>query len=635
MQAMIGNSGRYIRFVFLSLCFVTIFSANAWAGFTKIDTELMGILSGSAAWGDYDNDGDLDMFVIGETEMGTSGYIGRNDGNDVFTPVDGGPWGFFHCYELKFGDYDNDGDLDSLVYGQNGPKSGTCDIWRNDGGRFTKINTGFTSVVLPSADWGDYDNDGDLDVLLTGGELWDVGMFTELWRNDGNDSFIKIDTGLPETSMGIVAWGDYDNDGDLDIFLSGFYVVGSGYAADVFRNDGNDTFTPINAGLMGREHGEAYWVDYDNDGDLDILMAEHINITSRGIDIYRNDGNDNFTNIPISISYGDMANVDWGDFDNDGDLDLLVCADNLINIWRNDGNDTFTKIDSGLTLSHPAATAAWGDYDNDGDLDIILTGRDSISATDIWRNDGGWDGFVPNTPPTAPTNLQHNENAGRHILFWDPSFDNQTPVAGLSYNIWIGTSPDKMDILSPMSDGTTGWRKVPAMGNTGPNPFFMFDGPMPSGTAYYWQVQAVDTAFAGSEWSELSWFGDSETLVVKKNGNGSGTVTSDLAGIDCGGECWSEFPINGTITLTAVADAHSEFIGWCGGDCHGTETCTVTMDQSRTVLATFIKKGPGWWGGWHHRPHYWQWLNWWRHHWTRPWNHHYVWWGGWRRHLPH
>ena len=625
MRRRISISGTCAWFVSLSLFCVTVFTANAWAGFTKIDTGLPGVYGSAGAWGDYDNDGDLDAIFVGEyfTSVGTLGdtYIARNDGNDVFTVLDEGLSGYFLGLGLVWGDYDNDGDLDILAHALTGPKSGACDIWRNDGGDFNKINTGFQKLVYPFADWGDYDNDGDLDVLYTGFD-WDWGNFTELWRNDGNDTFTKIISGLPDADFGAVAWGDYDNDGDLDILIANFFVPGSDRISDVFRNDGNDTFTRINAGLPNIVVKRITWGDYDNDGDLDLLTLDSV---------YRNNGDDSFTDINAGLAVGDGIGV-WGDFDNNGYLDVFKGSI----IYLNNGNGTFTSVNTGLPQVS-AGTAVSGDYDNDGDLDIILTGGDfhSTSVTEIWRNDGGWDGFAPNTPPTAPTNLQHNENTGRYILFWDPSFDYQTPVDGLSYNIWIGTSPDKMDILSPMADGTTGLRMIPAMGNTGPNPFFMFDGALPSDTAYYWKVQAVDTAFAGSEWSETSWFGAIETLTVIKNGNGSGTITSDLAGIDCGGDCVSEFPINGMITLTAVPDAHSRFIGWCGGDCHGTGPCEVTMDQSRTVLAMFIKRGPGWWGGWPHRYRPWSWFNWRRPYWKWPGYYHYVWWGGWRHQLPH
>ena len=612
---------NYIWFVFLSLFFVTIFTASAWAGFTKIDTKLLGDYARLISCADYDNDGDLDAVVILGDPSGwmeeNYGYIVRNDGNGAFTIIENGVfdnrwYGFEDVSGLDWGDYDNDGDLDLLLMMRTGVRNLNCVIYRNDGGKFTRNQRLYSDIYLVHGVWGDYDNDGDLDVLHTGAG-WDND--NPIFRNDGNDTFTSVLVGLPIT-QGKIACGDFDNDGDLDALLSHARVQPNTYRAMIYRNDGQGTFTPIDAGLPDLGMNAITWLDFDNDGDLDIFAGHYI---------FRNNGDGSFTESQ-PIPSGDGV---WGDFDNNGYPDSLRGS----NLYLNNGNGTFTSYNTGLTNVY-SSTAVAVDFDNDGDLDILLIVGETPSSVEIWRNNGGWDGFTPNTPPEAPTNLQHNENGGRHVLFWDPSFDNQTPVDGLNYNIRIGTSPDKMDILSPMADGTTGWRMVPAMGNTGPNPFFMFDGPMPSGTAYYWKVQAVDTAFAGSEWSALSWFGDSETLVVKKNGNGSGTVTSDLAGIDCGGTCGSEFPINGTITLTAIPNAHSEFIGWCGGGCHGTGTCTVTMDQSRTVLATFIRKGPGW-IGWKYRYRHWPWLNWWRHYWKRPVYYHYVWWGPWMWRLPH
>ena len=198
--------------------------------------------------------------------------------------------------------------------------------------------------------WGDYDNDGDLDILLTGiaDDPWNPGYqikVSKVYRNN-NHSFGDIYANLIGVDHSSVAWGDYDNDGDLDILLAGIALSGLPWPADptvkvsrVYRNnDGN--FSDIGAGLMGVSNGEVAWGDYDNDGDLDILLAGY----------------------------------------SDDDEDYVS------KVYRNDSG-MFTDLDIGLT--GVSDSAVWGDYDNDGDLDILLTGQAGYPNvfTKVYRND--------------------------------------------------------------------------------------------------------------------------------------------------------------------------------------------------------------------------------------------------------
>ncbi len=122
-----------------------------------------------------------------------------------------------------------------------------------------------------SVAWGDYDNDGDLDILIAG--LIDFGnpaMFTAIYRNDGG-SFTYTNPGLVNLGNGSAAWGDYDNDGDLDILLAGYSNSGTPISK-IYRNDGG-SFTDTDAGPVGVGYGSGAWGDYDNDGDLDVLLT--------------------------------------------------------------------------------------------------------------------------------------------------------------------------------------------------------------------------------------------------------------------------------------------------------------------------------------------------------------------------
>jgi PKD repeat protein len=450
---------------------------------------------GGGTWGDYDNDGDLDILLAGcdADTIFCSATIYRNDGGafvDIHAGLGEG------AKDAAWGDYDGDNDLDVLLVG--GEPTCTLRIYRNDGGgTFTDIGAGLPDNVGSLA-WGDYDNDGDLDVLMASNT--GASYITEIYRNDDGDTFTDIDAGLIGVRGGSVAWGDYDNDGDLDILLTGW--TGSSTTARVYRNDGEGTFVDINAGLTGAYMSDAVWGDYDNDGDLDILRTGSTG-SSTQTRLYRNNGDGTFTDISTSLTAVEYSDVAWGDYDNDGDLDVLLSGWSYsglkTEIHRNDGGGTFTHINAGLTGIREGSVA-WGDYDNDGDLDILLTGgTGSAVISRIYRNDSA----VSNTVPSAPTGLAASVDGSTVTLGWSASNDAQTPSDGLTYNLRVGTTPGGAQISSPMASTSTGYRRVAAMG--GVNHGLTATLILSPGT-YYWSVQAVDAAFAGSAFASEGSF---------------------------------------------------------------------------------------------------------------------------------
>ena len=532
---------------------------------------LTGVDNGGAAWGDYDGDGRLDLAVVGMTETGaaTLTRLYHNSGGQL---ADSGIALMNVDSLARWGDYDNDGDLDLLVGGWSASptKGNFLQLYRNDAGIFVAVSAGLPATLsLPDAAWGDYDNDGDLDLAVAGSEAGG-GWRARVYRNDGG-TFVDS-SAIPVTPGKSVVWGDFDADGDLDLLVAGDYRM-----TYVYRNDGG-AFVDVGAGLMAVDSGAAAWVDINGDGDLDVVVSGLPwggTLTTR---IYEYDGS-SFEDVgsPFVADYRPPA---WADYDNDGDLDALVCAADGTRLYRNDGG-IYVDAVAGLPRVMNGR-CAWGDYDNDGRLDIVISGYGNGRITQVYRNTTA----TANTPPETPAGPTASVTGDTVRLEWGPTSDAETPPLALTYNVRLGTTPNGSEIVSAMADGASGFRRVVGAGNTGSLSTLTI-GALPPGQ-YYFAVQTVDTAFTGSPFTETTPFvvESPQLLSISRQGTGAGVVTSAPAGIDCGPTCDANFPAGTVVTLTAVAESGSVFSGWAGA-CGGTGACTVTMDSPQAVTAQF------------------------------------------------
>jgi hypothetical protein len=229
--------------------------------------------------------------------------------------------------------------------------------------------------------WGDYDNDGDLDILVSGTDVTNYQL--RIYKNNGNGTFNSAQVEVDATSGGLtsseVAWSDYDNDGDLDVFIHG-KDVDNNYQLRLYTKLPGDNFVGgdnINSLNGGLQNGGLSLGDLDNDGDLDLVES--------GADLLRifyNNGNGGFNPLEVNVDGAgggtSNGNVALADLEKDGDLDILECgingANRKLRVYKNNGNGSFntTEVDlDGSTGGLTNSAVAWGDFDLDGDLDVV------------------------------------------------------------------------------------------------------------------------------------------------------------------------------------------------------------------------------------------------------------------------
>ena len=578
MRRRVSHNGQRHRIVaVLLLC--TFFGIQWVSAGPLVDSGqvLPGVWASAVAWGDYDGDGDSDLAIVGETDEGqkiariyrNAGGILTHDTAQILTSV------YFGA--VVWGDCDNDGDLDLALSGWDERGDEILKLYRNSLGVLSEDRTqiDLIGVRYSTMAWGDYDGDGDLDLVVSGMDLHGNAL-TMLYRNE--EGLFEIDEensdALVNLNKSAMAWGDYDNDGDLDLALSGLNVNG-GKTTRVYKNDPTGTLTwDSTIELEQVSGGGIAWGDYDRDGDQDLALSGWDANWGGRLIVYKNKptgvlNRDRFLSLPQMV--GPMA---WGDWDNDGDPDLIVA-----------GQNSFSDLFSVLLVNTPEAgldetqqleqlrrgAGAWGDFDGDGDLDLVISGEgeDARRKTVLYRNEESRE----NTPPLAPARLNSPVVTSGKITFrWEPGEDSETESGDLTHNLRIGTEPGGNNVFSGA---------IPVgPGNVGTKTSKILRAELPQDT-YYWSVQAVDSGFRRSLWSQ------EDILLIQK------FVSSDqdLADLKMSAMAWGDYDNDGDPDLVL-----------CGVDIDG-ETKSLLYDSvegllrlNRSIELVGVQEGDVAWG---------------------------------------
>jgi len=432
------------HFFTLTLLFIgQVFFAQT---FENLNAFLPDLFNSVTAFGDVDGDGDLDLYLSGvqtNNELVGGLYL-YDSGSYTYAALAGLPP--VSLGSARWGDIDNDSDLDILIMGYDDPNgTGFTDIFLNDGtGNFTPIGSGIPPAYMGESVFADINNDGYLDVALTAMETVGWTFVTKFYKNNGDTTFTELsEVSLPGMNFGNIAFADYNNDTYLDFVLNGLNDTTYEYYTRIFTNNGDETFT--DSGIEIREGwlGDMEWGDYNADGNIDLVTSGTGGDSGmeRMTLIYKNNGDGTFTDINANLMGVSHSALEWGDFDGDSDLDILVIGtfttpgegNYTYSIYNNNGDDTFTVSSTAVLVGSYYGDVDSGDIDGDGRIDLVISGYDEFDspATAVFMNTTtlGLDEFV-----TKAFSIYPNPNADRLLnLDFNASIANSSEVSIVTF----------------------------------------------------------------------------------------------------------------------------------------------------------------------------------------------------------
>ena len=428
-------------------------------------------------------------------------------------------------------DVNRDGMMDLYLNG-----SATSKLYINEGGILNLSNNWFPQINLSysSGKWGDANMDGAPDLFLMGVNEFTNQIINELYLNKG--SYLEIDpnTIFPSLINGSNAWGDYDNDGDQDLIICGRIADKTASITRFYKNDPIGRLTELTTfeDIPGLKAGAFKFVDLDSDGDQDLIMTGWNKIEGRLITrIMRNDPLGTYTpfenQINFAVAYG---NIDAIDYNLDGYKDFVISGADSVSdysgkihslsskIFLNNNGNSFTELQE----IQGTRVAKFIDINLDKIPDLIVNGttkigKDSSSFTKVFINNLD----QTNNKPDPPSSLTAFAISTRAIFTWGSGLDDYDNPINLSYNLRIGTTSGGNQLMSSSTNFNNS--------NAGQRLIREFNE-IPHGT-YYWAVQTVDGSGQKSVWSQ------EDTLFISR----LVTSTQSLPGVYYSSAGWADY----------------------------------------------------------------------------------------------
>ncbi len=526
-----------------------------------------------AAWGDYDNDGFLDLYYsdrnthISDNTVFNNLY--HNSGDGTFTRILRAPLSStaFSCPVWL--DINNDGNLDLVVSGLSNWHYG----WNEDGSQLGYIRAhaylgdgqgGFTEIddcgIRPifnghtggkGHNWvsaGDYDHDGYVDLVMTGFDdinrlnkvhFEDAMRVVYLYRNIGGTRFelqptpVMGEKALRGLTDGSAVLADLDGDGWLDLLTTGYSEkhMSEGY---IYWNNGDGTFSegdPLPVWALTSASSSV--ADLDGDGLPELVLTGiYYDAGRKCFTICKNNGDRTFTAVDTGDTFEgiDGGQLAFGDVNQDGRTDILVGGhgqnhEHTTWLYVNQGdlnfevygahyNDPFGKLGSFSRVTHGSHHLI--DYDNDGYLDAWFLGWcnggcSNGCLTELWHNDCAGKDIPANTSPSAPAGLAVTIDRATSMveLSWQPGSDDFTPASALRYNAYVKNLSTGECSMLVPADTLSGFVKVSALNAAIASQAYRLR--LPAGN-YAWGVQSIDTSGRGSHFAKGTFAVQSSAL---------------------------------------------------------------------------------------------------------------------------